>query len=262
MGVVEGDLREGFQGGGEIGGGFRGWMVAPGTYGVEIGEEIGALLGCGRGGKAGGEGFAVELLREGVGEVFEEDEGDEDGVARGPRLGVVGEHMELEREVVVLGGDGGVDAGGVAFEVVELVGGELSEDTVGGRAEGEGALEAIVGDEAGAEDLGELAGGMAAEGVHLEETIPGGGEALGEEEIVEGVGVDRRDAAGVARDGDGGGEAGGDEGAGELREISAGGGVKPEAGNDDGGRGEEEDGEEAEEAEASGSAGFPGFSGD
>ena len=40
-------------------------------------------------------------------------------------------------------------------------------------------------DEGGAEDLGELAGGVAAEGVHLEEAVLSGDEALGEDEVVE-----------------------------------------------------------------------------
>ena len=92
---------------------------------------------------------------------------------------------ELEREMGALDGDGGVDAGGVALEEVELVGWEGGDGAVGGGADLEGALEAVVGEEAGAEDFGEGAGGVAAEGVHLPEAILCGDEALGEDEVVE-----------------------------------------------------------------------------
>ena len=95
---------------------------------------------------------------------------------------------------------------------MELVGGEDGDGAVGGGADLQGALEAVVLDEGGAEDLGELAGGVAAEGVHLPEAVLRGDEALGEEEVVEVGGVDGGDAVGVALDGDGGGEAGDGEG--------------------------------------------------
>ena len=97
---------------------------------------------------------------------------------------MIAEEAELEREVGALEVDGGVDAGGVALEEVELIGGEGGEGSVGGGSDEEGALEAVVGEEAGAEDLGEGAGGVAAEGVHLPEAVLCGDEALGEEEVV------------------------------------------------------------------------------
>ena len=75
-----------------------------------------------------------------------------------------------------------------------------------------------MGDEGGAEDLGEVAGGVAAEGVHLPEAVLCGDEALGEEEVVERGGADVGDAVGVALDGDGSGEAGDGDGAVELGE--------------------------------------------
>jgi hypothetical protein len=92
---------------------------------------------------------------------------------------LIAEEAELEREVGALEVDGGVDAGGVAFEEVELIGGEGGDGAVGGGAEEEGALEAVVGEETGAEDFGEGAGGVAAEGVHLPEAVLRGDEALG-----------------------------------------------------------------------------------
>ena len=86
-GVLEGEEGGGVEGGGsgEAGLGFVEWdlgdiglwcgevervlgggMVAPGAYGVEIGEEFG--------GEVGSDGLAAELLGEGGGEVLEHDE--------------------------------------------------------------------------------------------------------------------------------------------------------------------------------------------
>jgi hypothetical protein len=92
---------------------------------------------------------------------------------------LIAEEAELEREAGALEFDGGVDAGGVALEEVELVGGEGGDSAVGGGSDEEGALEAVVGEEAGTEDLSEGAGGVAAEGVHLPEAVVCGDETLG-----------------------------------------------------------------------------------
>ena len=83
-------------------------MVAPGDYGVEVGDEV---LG-----EARGEGFAAEFGGEAGGEVLKHDETDEEAVARGPGGGLIAEEAELEREVGALDVDGGVDSGGVALE--------------------------------------------------------------------------------------------------------------------------------------------------
>jgi hypothetical protein len=239
-------------------------VVAPGADGVEVGKE--------GGGQVGGEEFAVEFGGELGGEVFGHDEGDEEGVARGPGRGGVVEEVELYRKGVgglgvgaggAVGGDEGVDAVGVDLELVELIGGEGGDGAVGGGTELEVALEAVVFDEGGAEDLGELAGAVAAEGVHLEEAVGGGDVALGEEEIVEGGGVDGGYALRVAGDGDGRGEAGDREVAVELRKGGA--EVAAEVdGEKDGGEEEqkEEDAGGEEEAFAPGlapdAAGFAG----
>ena len=135
-------------------------------------------------------------------------QGDEEAVARGPGGGLIAEEAELEREAGALEFDGGVDAGGVALEEVELVGGEGGDSAVGGGSDEEGALEAVVCEEAGAKDFGEGAGGVAAEGVHLPEAVLSGDEALGEKEVVQGGGADMWDSVDVALDGDGSGEAG------------------------------------------------------
>jgi hypothetical protein len=176
LGFVEGDVGDVFLRGGEVYGGLGGWVIAPGDYGVEVGDEV---L------ETGGKGFAAEFRGEAGGEVLKHDEGDEEAVARGPGGGLVAEEAELEGEMGALEVDGGIDAGGVALEEVELVGGESGDGAVGGGSEEEGALEAVVGEEAGAEDLGEGTGGVAAEGVHLPEAVLCGDEALGEEEVVE-----------------------------------------------------------------------------
>ena len=176
MGFVEGDVGDVFLRGGEVDGGLGGWMVAPGDYGVEVGDEV-LREAC-------AEGLAAELGGEAGGEVLKHDEADEEAVARGPGGGLIAEEAELEREVGALDAHGGVDAGGVAFEEVELIGGEGGDGAVGGGSDEEGALEAIVSEETGTEDFGEGAGSVAAKRVHLPEAVLRGDEALGEEEIV------------------------------------------------------------------------------
>ena len=176
LGFVEGDVGDVLLGGGEVDGGLRGWAVAPGADGVEIRDEGWWELRC--------EGFAVEFLREAVGEVLEHGEADEEGVAGRPGGGFVAEEAELKGEVRALGVDGGVDAAGVEFEPVELIGRQGGEGAVGGGSELEGALGAVVRDHSGAEDFGEFAGGVAAEGVHLPEAVLRGDEALGDDEVV------------------------------------------------------------------------------
>ena len=139
-----------------------------------------------------------------------------------------------------VGGDVGVDAVGVGLELVELVGGKGGGGAVGGGAELEDALLAIVLDEGGAEDLGEGAGTVAAEGVHLEEAVGGGDVALGEEQVVEVGGVDGGNTLRVAGDGDGRGEAGDGDGAVEETLVGeeVGAHVAAERDGDDGERGE------------------------
>jgi hypothetical protein len=233
LGFVEGDVGDVFLRGGEVDGGLGGWVVAPGGYRVEVGDE-----GLG---ETRGEGFAAELGEEAGGEVLKHDQADEETVAGGPGGGLIAEEAELEREVGALDFDGGVDAGGVAFEEVELIGGESGEGSVGGGSDEEGALEAVVREEAGAEDLGEGAGGVAAEGVHLPEAVLCGDEALGEEEVVERGGADVGDAVGIALDGDGSGEAGDGDGTVELREGVLHGVAEPVAGGDEANDDEEDD---------------------
>lgn len=204
LGFVEWNVGDFLLWGGEVDDGLFGRMIAPGDFGIEVADEI-LREAC-------GEGFAVELRGEGVGEVLEHYETDEKGVARGPGGGLVMEEAEFEWEVGLLDGDGGVDTGSVAFESVELLGREGEDGSVSGGAELQGALETIVGEEGWAEDLGECAGGVAAEGVHLPEAVLSCDEALGDEKVVEGGGTDMGDPVGVALDGDRSREAGDEDG--------------------------------------------------
>lgn len=212
-------------------------MVAPGADGVEVSEKFG--------GKLCGEGFPVELLREGIGEVLKHGEADEDGVAGRPRCGLVAEDAELDGEMRTLGGDGGVDASGVELEPVQLIWRKSGDGAVGGGANLEDALSAVVGEEAVAEDLSQFTGGVAAEDVHLPEPVLCGDEALREDEVVEVCGADVWDSLSVALDGDGSGESGDGERAVDLRERVAQGFASPVSSAEEGDGCEEE--EEREE---------------
>ena len=185
-------------------------MVTPGDGGIEIADEV-----CG---ESRGESFARELGGEAGREVLKHDKADEESVAGGPRGWLIAEQTEFEGQVRVLEGDGGVDAGGVALELVELLGWECGEGAIGGVADLKGSLETIVRQKRWAEDLGEVAGGVAAERIHLPEAILGGDEALGEEKVIERGCADVGDAVSVALNGDGSGEAGKSDGAIEVRE--------------------------------------------
>jgi len=100
---------------------------------------------------------------------------------------------------------------------------------IGGDADLERALHTVVLEEAGSEDLGEFTGGVAADGVHLEEAIPCGEEALSEDEVVHRGGADGGDAVLIAQNGNGSVEAGDGEAALELRESFFHGTSRPEA---------------------------------
>src|ERR1700727_462465 len=101
LGFVQRDVGNVFLRGREVDDGLGWWVVAPGACGVKVGDEFGREL-C-------GEGFTVELLREGSGEVLEEDEADENGVVGRPWSGLIAEETELEGEMCSLGFHGGVD---------------------------------------------------------------------------------------------------------------------------------------------------------
>jgi hypothetical protein len=147
LGFVEGDVGDVFLRGGEVDGGLAGWMIAPGGYGVEVGDEM--LR------EAGGEGFAVEFGGKAGGEVLKHDETDEKGVSWCPGCGLIAEEAELEWKMGALKFHRSVDSGGVSLEEVELIGGKGCDGAVGGGADEEGALKTVVSEERGAEDFSE-----------------------------------------------------------------------------------------------------------
>lgn len=99
-----------------------------------------------------------------------------------------------------------------------MLGRQGCDGAVGGGAELEDALDAVVVDESVTEDLREFTGGVAAKDIHLEEAVLRGDKTLGEDEVVEGSRADVRDAVCVALDGDGSREARQGEGSINLRE--------------------------------------------
>ena len=133
-----------------------------------------------------------------------------------------------------------VDAAGVELEPAHLLGWEDGEGAVGGGPDLEDALEAVVGDHAGAEDLGQVAGDVAAQGVHLPEAVLSGDVALGDDEVVERGGADVGDTLSVSLNGDGCGETSDGEGAVELGEGVAHGLAGPVAGGEEGDDSEDE----------------------
>ena len=149
LGFVERDVGDVFLRGSEVDRGLAGRVVAPGGYGVEVGDEV--LW------EAGGESFTVELGGEAGGEVLKHGETDEKAVARGPGCGLIAEEAELEWKVSALDFDGGVDAVGVTLEKAELIRRKGGDGAVGGWADEEGALETVVSEERGAEDFSESA---------------------------------------------------------------------------------------------------------
>ena len=147
----------------------------------------------------------LEFVATGGGEVAVHDEPDREGIFDAPGPGVEAEEAELDGVVAALGADVVVDAAGVGGKGGAVNGGEGDELAFGDASDAEPAGFAIEGEGVGADDFREGAGGGAAEGFHLPEAVLSGGEALGEEEVFEGFGFDRGEAAGVAVDGGGGG---------------------------------------------------------
>ena len=112
----------------------------------------------------------------------------------------------------------------------------------------EQTLDAVVGDEAFAEDFGDFSGDVAAGHVHLPEAVLGGDVALGGEEVVEVGGLDVRDAVLIAADGDLGGEARNLYRSVDLGQGGADGVLEPERSAADG-RGSEQDEDDEEPCE-------------
>ena len=116
--------------------GLAGRMVAPRADGVEIGDQVGR--------KVRGERLAAELLRKAGGEVLKHGELDQERVARRPRCRLIAQQAELDGQVIVLGGDGGVDSARIDIQPVLLIGGQSGNGAVGGGAQLQRALQAVV----------------------------------------------------------------------------------------------------------------------
>jgi hypothetical protein len=121
---------------------------------------------------------------------------------------------------------------------MELIRRERGKGAAGRGTDLQGALGAVVGEERFAEDGGELAGGVAAEQVHLEEAVLCGDVALSDEEVVEVRRAKVRDAVGIALNCDRSGESGNGDGAVELGKIGEGCVVDPAAQAKEAGDGE------------------------
>jgi hypothetical protein len=153
----------------------------------------------------------------------------EEAVLGEPGFGV-GAEEEILEGFLGEGGEAGVGSGGVGVEEGAVGGGELSEDGLGERAEAVRARAAVERERDFAEEFGEFAGGAAAQEIHLKKTILGVEKAEGAGDVGARGAADRGDAEGVARGGDGSGEAGERARAVELREAGAELKIKPCAG--------------------------------
>ena len=178
-----------------------GGMIAPGTDGVEIAFQLGVV-------QIGGDPFPRELhVPMGV-EHLDHQDADAQGVDAAPGLRAIVEQLELGGKRIRVLGDEEVDAAGVVVKAGAVGPWQVRVDAPGRQAKLKDALGLVVPDERGAEDLRELAVGVAAGGVHLPQAVLGGYIALGQEEVVLGGRVDVGHAVGVAADGYGRREAG------------------------------------------------------
>ena len=164
---------------GEIRSGLGGRMIAPRAGRVEVSGERGTdLPGDGLAGELGG-----PLLVEGL----DHAEDDKDGVDRLPAAGLVVEQAELCGKGIGLV-DVGIHAAGVVLEEAAVLRRETGGEPLGGLAELQDALDAVVFDEVAAEDFGDLAGGDPAHHVHLPEAVLRGDVGLRGDEVVDGGG--------------------------------------------------------------------------
>jgi len=139
-----------------------------------------------------------------------------------------------------LGGDRGVHPARIDLQPVTLVGGQNGDGAFGGGAQLESTLQAVVIQQGAAEDGGELAGSVAAQQVHLPQTVSGCDVALHEDEVVHGVGVDVRDTASVAGNRDRRGETVDRERAIKLRQVLVHGAANELASGEERGGGEDD----------------------
>ena len=183
-------------------------MVTPGDIGKEFGGEFGSDF---VGDLLAGEHLGDPVVVEHLGHV----DADEEGVGDCPRLGTIAKNAEFERKslTLLLLRDVGVHTACVDLEIVLVTVGEVLDRVFGEVTKSKNALLTIVRESGRAEDFAELAGRVAAREIHLPETILSGDIALREEEVVEIVSTDVRDALLIADDLDGRAKSGGRNGA-------------------------------------------------
>src|SRR5579862_2387768 len=100
---------------------------------------------------------------------------------------------------------------------------------LGSSAQSQDALLAVMRDEIGTEQFGDLAAGEASHHVHLPEAVLRGDVSLSEEKVVKRRSFDGRDAVRIASDGNGCAESGRGNGAVKLRQGSADQVMRPQA---------------------------------
>ena len=185
-----------------------GRMVTPGDIGKELGGEFGSDF---VGDLLASEHLGDPVVVEHLGHV----DADEERVGDRPRLGTIAKDAEFERKslALLLLLDVGVHAACVDFEIVLVTVAEVLDRVLGEVTKSENALLTIVRESGRAEDFAELTGRVAAREVHLPEAILGGDIALREEEVVEIVSTDVRDALLIADDLDGRAKSGDRNGA-------------------------------------------------
>ena len=156
----------------------------------------------------------------GIVELEEHGEDGEDRILRPPRRRRAAQRQVLERRRAERR-EARVDAVGVGLDQRPLLGRNARHHLPGDGAEAVDAVRPVDRQRARAEDLGELAGGLAAHQVHLEEALLAVQEAEGAGGVGAARGPDRRHAEGVALDGDRRREAGQGALAGDLRQAGA-----------------------------------------
>src|SRR4029077_12555206 len=125
---------------------------------------------------------------------------DHEGVGRGPRLGLVSEEHELDREGVAALLDELVHTHGVRGQRGARLVGQQRRVELGRACEPDRANELVRLEAGVTEDLGELAAPGATEEIELEQAVLRRRVSLKEEQVVRRVRVDVRDAVAVADD--------------------------------------------------------------
>jgi hypothetical protein len=151
-----------------------GWVIAPGSHGIKIGDQPGiAKPGFNAGAGELGNHMGIESLHH--------VEAHADGIHAAPGLGTI--HKQVELDGKRMGSfalrNEKIHAACVRVEALTVVSLQAIVDALGGEADLENALGFVILEERGTKDLGEFAIGRAAQAVHLPKAILGSHVALG-----------------------------------------------------------------------------------